>query len=102
LRGRSINNAGVASFGNPLTKNFDEISTEMEVNYFGTLRVSRVVASTIDTHVPGADVPKMTTAYVPAKSLPRLGMSNMIHPSAMKREVFWDGSVTIVAGLRSF
>jgi NAD(P)-dependent dehydrogenase (short-subunit alcohol dehydrogenase family) len=39
-----VNNAGVASFGNPLTKNFDEIRTEMEVNYFGTLRVSRVVA----------------------------------------------------------
>jgi NADP-dependent 3-hydroxy acid dehydrogenase YdfG len=39
-----VNNAGVASFGNPLTKNFDEIRTEMEVNYFGTLRVSRVIA----------------------------------------------------------
>lgn len=39
-----VNNAGVASFGNPLTKNFDEIRTEMEVNYFGTLRVTRVIA----------------------------------------------------------
>jgi short-subunit dehydrogenase len=124
-----VNNAGVASFGNPLTKNFDEIRTEMEVNYFGTLRVSRVIApkmidrrrgvivnvatafakvnlpmigtycaskaallslgqalrahladygvkvitvmpTTIDTDMSrGADVPKMTTAYVAAEIL---------------------------------
>ena len=39
-----INNAGVAGFGNPLTMSFESFREEMEVNYLGTLRVTRAVA----------------------------------------------------------
>ena len=39
-----INNAGVASYGNPATMNFDDAFREMNVNYFGTLRMSRALA----------------------------------------------------------
>src|ERR1043165_1518884 len=39
-----INNAGVASYGNPVAMNFDDAIREMEVNYFGALRMTRAVA----------------------------------------------------------
>ena len=39
-----INNAGVAGFGNPLTMDFAAIQEEIEVNYFGVLRVTRAIA----------------------------------------------------------
>jgi short-subunit dehydrogenase len=39
-----INNAGVASFGNPLEMNFQDIRCEIEVNYFGVLRMARAFA----------------------------------------------------------
>ena len=39
-----INNAGVASYGNPATMNFDDAFREMNVNYFGALRMSRALA----------------------------------------------------------
>jgi short-subunit dehydrogenase len=39
-----INNAGVAGYGNPITMNFDDAVREMEVNYFGALRMTRALA----------------------------------------------------------
>jgi short-subunit dehydrogenase len=39
-----INNAGVAAFGNPLKMNFADIQQEIEVNYFGSLRMARAFA----------------------------------------------------------
>jgi NAD(P)-dependent dehydrogenase (short-subunit alcohol dehydrogenase family) len=39
-----INNAGVASFGDPLQMNFADIQREIEVNYFGVLRMVRAFA----------------------------------------------------------
>lgn len=39
-----VNNAGVASYGNPVTMNFDDAVREMEVNYFGVLRMTRALA----------------------------------------------------------
>ena len=66
-----VNNAGVASFGNPLTKNFDEIRTEMEVNYFGTLRVSRVVAPKMIERRRGVIV-NVATAFAKV-NLPMIG-----------------------------
>ncbi|HSE20554.1 MAG TPA: SDR family NAD(P)-dependent oxidoreductase [Pyrinomonadaceae bacterium] len=66
-----VNNAGFASFGNPLTKNFDEIRTEMEVNYFGTLRVSRVVAPKMIERRRGVIV-NVATAFAKV-NLPMIG-----------------------------
>jgi short-subunit dehydrogenase len=39
-----VNNAGVASYGNPLQMNFDDAAREMDVNYFGALRMARALA----------------------------------------------------------
>jgi NAD(P)-dependent dehydrogenase (short-subunit alcohol dehydrogenase family) len=39
-----INNAGVAGYGDPLQMNFENAFDEMNVNYFGALRMSRVLA----------------------------------------------------------
>ena len=39
-----INNAGVAGYGNPLTMNYEAAAREMEVNYFGALRMARAMA----------------------------------------------------------
>jgi short-subunit dehydrogenase len=39
-----VNNAGVASYGNPLQMNFEDAMREMNVNYFGTLRMARALA----------------------------------------------------------
>ncbi len=39
-----INNAGIASYGNPLTMSFEDIQKEVDVNYLGVLRVTRAVA----------------------------------------------------------
>ena len=39
-----INNAGVAGYGNPLTMDLTAAVAEMNVNYFGALRMSRAVA----------------------------------------------------------
>lgn len=39
-----INNAGVAGYGNPLTMDLAAAVAEMNVNYFGALRMSRAVA----------------------------------------------------------
>jgi len=39
-----VNNAGVASYGNPVAMDFDDAVREMEVNYFGALRMTRALA----------------------------------------------------------
>ena len=39
-----VNNAGVASYGNPVSMNFEDAIREMEVNYFGALRMTRALA----------------------------------------------------------
>ena len=39
-----INNAGVAGYGNPVTMSFDAAIEEMNVNYFGALRMTRALA----------------------------------------------------------
>ena len=39
-----INNAGVAGYGNPLNMNHEDAVREMDVNYFGALRMARALA----------------------------------------------------------
>ena len=39
-----VNNAGVAGYGDPLQMNFDDAVREIEVNYFGALRMARALA----------------------------------------------------------
>jgi len=39
-----VNNAGVASYGNPVVMNFEDAVREMEVNYFGALKMTRALA----------------------------------------------------------
>jgi NAD(P)-dependent dehydrogenase (short-subunit alcohol dehydrogenase family) len=39
-----INNAGIAGYGNPLSMNYEAVVREMDVNYFGALRVARAMA----------------------------------------------------------
>jgi short-subunit dehydrogenase len=39
-----INNAGVAGYGNPALMSFEEATHEMQVNYFGALRMTRALA----------------------------------------------------------
>src|SRR6266566_1171976 len=48
-----VNNAGVASFGNPLQTNFADIQREIEVNYFGVLRMVRAFAPSMIEHGDG-------------------------------------------------
>jgi NAD(P)-dependent dehydrogenase (short-subunit alcohol dehydrogenase family) len=39
-----VNNAGVASYGDPLQMNLEDAMREMDVNYFGALRMARALA----------------------------------------------------------
>src|SRR2546421_5831113 len=39
-----VNNAGIASYGNPASMSFDDAEHEMDVNYFGALRMTRALA----------------------------------------------------------
>jgi short-subunit dehydrogenase len=39
-----VNNAGVASYGNPVAMNFNDAVREMDVNYFGALKMTRALA----------------------------------------------------------
>ena len=39
-----INNAGIASYGNPVTMQLEDAIREMNVNYFGALRMARALA----------------------------------------------------------
>src|SRR3954470_9823044 len=42
-----VNNAGVAGYGNPLSMNIELALAEMNVNYFGALRMARAFAPTM-------------------------------------------------------
>jgi NAD(P)-dependent dehydrogenase (short-subunit alcohol dehydrogenase family) len=39
-----VNNAGIAGYGNPLQMDFEDAVREMNVNYFGALRMARAIA----------------------------------------------------------
>ena len=39
-----VNNAAIASYGNPASMSFDDAEHEMDVNYFGALRMTRALA----------------------------------------------------------
>jgi short-subunit dehydrogenase len=39
-----VNNAGIANYGDPLQMNFEDAMREMNVNYFGALRMARALA----------------------------------------------------------
>src|SRR5258708_33030705 len=39
-----VNNAGIAGYGDPLQMNFETAVREMNVNYFGALRMARALA----------------------------------------------------------
>jgi len=39
-----VNNAGIAGYGNPLQMSFEDAVREMNVNYFGALRMARAIA----------------------------------------------------------
>ena len=39
-----VNNAGVAGYGNPVSMNLEAVLEEMNVNYFGALRMTRALA----------------------------------------------------------
>jgi NAD(P)-dependent dehydrogenase (short-subunit alcohol dehydrogenase family) len=48
-----INNAGVASFGDPLKMTFADIQREIDVNYLGVLRMVRAFAPAMTEHGDG-------------------------------------------------
>ena len=48
-----INNAGVASFGHPVTMTFADIQREIDVNYLGVLRMVRAFAPAMTEHSDG-------------------------------------------------
>ena len=48
-----INNAGVASFGDPLGMTFADIQREIDVNYLGVLRMVRAFAPAMTEHGDG-------------------------------------------------
>lgn len=66
-----INNAGVASYGNPVTMNFDDAVREMEVNYFGALRMTRALAPQMAERGSG-EIVNVATAFAKI-NLPLVG-----------------------------
>jgi short-subunit dehydrogenase len=66
-----VNNAGVASYGNPTAMNFDDAIHEMEVNYFGALRMTRALAPQMIQHGEGMIV-NVATAFAKI-NLPLVG-----------------------------
>src|SRR5258707_11208421 len=48
-----VNNAGVAGYGDPLQMNFADTMREMDVNYFGALRMARALAPAMIEHREG-------------------------------------------------
>ena len=66
-----VNNAGVAAFGNPLSTDFQEIQREIEVNYYGVLRMVRAFAPSMIEYGEGMIV---NVATIMAKvNLPIVG-----------------------------
>ena len=66
-----VNNAGVAGYGNPLTMNLEDALREMNVNYFGALRMSRALAPLMIANGAGVIV-NIATAYAKI-NLPLVG-----------------------------
>ena len=66
-----INNAGVAGYGNPLNMNFADAAREMDVNYFGALRMARALAPAMIERGEGMIV-NVATAFAKV-SLPIVG-----------------------------
>src|SRR4051812_31121406 len=66
-----INNAGVAGYGNPLTMNLEDALCEMDVNYFGALRMSRALTPVMIENRSGVIV-NIATAFAKI-NLPLVG-----------------------------
>jgi len=66
-----VNNAGVAGYGNPVTMTFEDAQTEMEVNYFGALRMTRALAPGMIARKEGMIV-NVATAFAKV-NLPLVG-----------------------------
>ena len=66
-----VNNAGVAGYGDPVQMNFENASEEMNVNYFGALRMTRALAPAMIEHGEGMIV-NVATAFAKV-NLPLIG-----------------------------
>jgi short-subunit dehydrogenase len=66
-----INNAGVAGFGNPVTMNFADIQSQLDVNYLGVLRMVRAVVPAMVEQGDGMIV-NIATAFAKV-NLPLVG-----------------------------
>ncbi len=66
-----VNNAGVAGYGDPLQVNFENASAEMNVNYFGALRMARALAPAMIEQGEGMIV-NVATAFAKV-NLPLVG-----------------------------
>src|SRR2546425_9510419 len=66
-----VNNAGVAGYGNPLTMKFEDAVSEMNVNYFGALRMARALAPAMIARGEGMIV-NVATAFAKV-NLPLVG-----------------------------
>lgn len=66
-----VNNAGVAGYGDPLHMNFEKALEEMNVNYFGALRMARAFAPAMAEHGSGMIV-NVATAFAKV-NLPLVG-----------------------------
>ena len=66
-----VNNAGVAGYGDPLQMNFADAAAEMNVNYFGALRMARAFAPAMIEQGEGMIV-NVATAFAKV-NLPLVG-----------------------------
>src|SRR5258706_6852175 len=66
-----VNNAGVAGYGNPLQMNFADATVEINVNYFGALRMARALAPAMIEQGEGMIV-NVATAFAKV-NLPLVG-----------------------------
>jgi len=66
-----INNAGVAGYGDPMQMNFEDALDEMNVNYFGALRMARALAPAMIDRGEGMIV-NVATAFAKV-NLPLVG-----------------------------
>lgn len=66
-----VNNAGIAGYGNPVTMNFEDATREMNVNYFGALRMTRALAPAMIARGEGMIV-NVATAFAKI-NLPLVG-----------------------------
>jgi short-subunit dehydrogenase len=66
-----VNNAGVAGYGDPLQMNFESALAEMNVNYFGALRMARALAPAMVAQGQGMIV-NVATAFAKV-NLPLVG-----------------------------